>query len=115
MQNLIFLLSPLLSRMDLSNCTEGVFSLGGGDEGDGGSITPPSKIILTLTLSLLAVMTMVINSLVISHDKLFVVSAPAAVSSVSCWAASLLCLSLFVLLIFHLGCYLICGVVYLSS
>ncbi|XP_023854041.1 5-hydroxytryptamine receptor 1F-like [Salvelinus sp. IW2-2015] len=55
--------------MDLSNCTEGVFSLGvggGGGEGDGGSITPPSKIILTLTLSLLALITMVINSLVIT-------------------------------------------------
>lgn len=53
--------------MDLSNGTEGVFSLGGGgEEGDGGSITPPSKIILSLTLSLLAVMTMVINSLVIT-------------------------------------------------
>ncbi|KAL0963656.1 hypothetical protein UPYG_G00309170 [Umbra pygmaea] len=55
--------------MELSNCTEGIFTLDTGDEGEeeeGFFITPPSKIILTLTLSLIAVMTTAINSLVIT-------------------------------------------------
>lgn len=50
--------------MDFSNCTEGIFSLGDGSEEV--SIIPPSKILLTFTLSLLAVMTTAINSLVIT-------------------------------------------------
>ncbi|CDQ79908.1 unnamed protein product [Oncorhynchus mykiss] len=50
--------------MDFSNCTEGFFSLDDGSEEV--SIIPPSKILLTFTLSLLAVMTTAINSLVIT-------------------------------------------------
>ncbi|KAJ8013000.1 hypothetical protein DPEC_G00048750 [Dallia pectoralis] len=55
--------------MELSNCTEGIYSLDmvdGGEEGEGFLITPPSKIVLSLTLSMVAVMTTAINSLVIT-------------------------------------------------
>ncbi|XP_067115489.1 5-hydroxytryptamine receptor 1F [Osmerus mordax] len=53
--------------MDLSNCTEGVFTPGESDgEGVEDTNLHPSKILLTLTLSAVAVLTTAINCLVIT-------------------------------------------------
>ncbi|KAG7261482.1 hypothetical protein CRUP_004067 [Coryphaenoides rupestris] len=62
------MLSNTRSRMDIPNCTLGLIasnSCGGYDSLDTAQ-TPPKKILLTLTLSVLAVLTTVINCLVIT-------------------------------------------------
>ncbi|KAM3836166.1 5-hydroxytryptamine receptor 1F [Diretmus argenteus] len=53
--------------MDFPNCTEGVFATSSrGYNSSGATGTPPSKILLTLTLAVVAILTTVINCLVIT-------------------------------------------------